>query len=267
MNPVCHVMIRTLLTAVALSAFAFPTRFNGADGFYVGRPLHRAEASVEGSSLVLRLPVTLTVAPKARGILLFDAEPGVRLNSDGAAFFVNRDKSARQDAYTVQVLLEKPLGADVCPRFVLDGKVFWEVESGNSLGEHQGGWLSFGVGASDDAVAILRAAGALLRVPQEHQHDLRLTAAQQAQSAEVEGNLSPSEIEEIRQTTFLMARRWMVGSLLEADLARWPEILKPWPGRYPLRISASQEQAAVYYAPNAGYQFGKRERHWVIVGG
>jgi len=72
----------------------------------------------------------------------------------------------------------------------------------------------------------------------------------------------------IRRTVFAMARQEILERLAGRPREAWAELLREWPGRHALDISSENGRtAAVYYAPNAGYQLERIEGKWTIVGG
>jgi hypothetical protein len=266
-QPVYHLVKISFIAAMLPITLGLPSGLSAADGLFLGESLEKASASIEGSEMVLRLPITQVVAPKARGILLFDSVPGLRLISQDGGLVLAEETPARSARHTIYVVLNDPPTAKGSPRLVLDGTVFWDVKSGERSGYRESHWMSFDVTSEQQPTVVLRRAGVIFGVPDEQLHDLRLTAAQQTQKPEGDPDLAQSEIDEIRQTTYLMGRRQILESLLDADPAQWRELVSQWPGRHPLTISATETQAAVYYAPNRGYQFAKREGKWTIVGG
>jgi len=95
-----------------------------------------------------------------------------------------------------------------------------------------------------------------------------LTDEERAKSATVEGQLSEQDIEAIRQTVYAMARQQILEHLSSYSLDRWAGLLRERPGRHVLKITSTNgQQAAVYYAPQAGYQMEKVGGKWLIVGG
>jgi len=238
-----------------------------ADGVYVGPRLEQAEASVEGGQLVIRQSVIATNAPKALGLLLVDAEPGVKVTRELGALFVEKDRSASTAPHRIFVMLANRPNREIEWRLVLNGHVFWRVEPDELTGYAEKGWISFPVTPGQNPTAVLRAAGVVFGVPEARQFDLRLTEVQRVQAPSIGGEFSRDDLEEVRRLTALMAGRQLLSSLAQADPDRWQGYLRDWPGRHPLKIHGDRNRAAVYYAPDRGFQLERREGKWAVVGG
>ena len=128
--------------------------------------------------------------------------------------------------------------------------------------------MTLPVGAGMQATQCLRDAGRVFGVEEKYVLDLRLTDAERATPAKVQGQLSEKDIDEIRRTVFAMARQEILKRLADRPRDAWAGLLREWPGRHPLDVSsANGRSAAVYYAPHAGYQVERIDGKWTIVGG
>ena len=128
--------------------------------------------------------------------------------------------------------------------------------------------MTLPVGAGMQATQCLRDAGRVFGAEEKYVLDLRLTDAERATPAKVQGQLSEKDIEEIRRTVFAMARQEILKRLADCPRDAWAGLLREWPGRHPLDVSsANGRSAVVYYAPHGGYQMERIAGKWTIVGG
>ena len=259
----CHIVLAFL---VAFSASA-------EDGVFLQDSAGSVKASMQDREVVLRVPVTKTIAPKARCILLVDSPLDTQLAHTPEGFstiglFLSDVQPVARHECAILVILDKPAAEEPARVVVLGGEVFWDVHVNRPLDSRPSGWLTLPVATRQIGPAYLSAAGRLFGVQEDHLFDVRLADEQRATPAKVHGQLSQKDVNEIRRTVFAMALQYMLKELANRSPEGWTELLRKWPGRHALDISSKDGlHAAVYYAPNAGYQMEKINGKWMIVGG
>jgi hypothetical protein len=254
-------MNRFILLALLANTWA-----HAQDGVYLADTAAGARAIMDKREVVVRFPVIRTAAPKAKCILLVDSQARSQLTNTPKGLVLVDTESVSKSECIMHVILDKPLPEEPVRVVVLGDLVFWDVHVSRS---REAGWMSFPVDAVLRGTQCLWNAGRVFGVEDKHVFDLRLTDEERARPAEVQGQLSTRDIAEIRQTVFAMARQQILEGLAGRIPEAWPELLQKWPGRRALDISVSEHgrDAAVYYAPNAGYQMEKIDGKWTIVGG
>lgn len=227
-----------------------------------------AAANVQDREVVVRFPLVSATAPRAKGIVLVDSLPSLQLFCTTGRFFLSNNPSASKCEYNLHVILDKPVPEQTAWVVALDDTVFWNVGVSRCPEFREAGWLTLPVGSSQKPAQCLRAARRVFDVEEMYVLDLRLTEEERAKPAKVRGQLQQKDIDEIARTIFAMARQEILERLADRPLRAWAELLRQWPGRYALDIvSEDGRHAAVYYAPNAGYQFELIDGKWMIVGG
>jgi hypothetical protein len=225
-------------------------------------------ATMEDREVVVRFPLVSTPAPRARGIVLVDSSADSQLAYTPKGILLSNNPSASRSECCLHVILDQPLAEQPAWVVVLGDTVFWNVRVSRSSGFREAGWMTLPVGAGHQATQCLWDAGRVFGVEEKYVLDLRLTHAERATPAEVQGQLSEKDIDEIRRTVFAMARQEILKRLADRPRDAWPGLLREWPGRHPLDVSSADgRSAAVYYAPNAGYQMERIDGKWTIVGG
>lgn len=237
------------------------------EGVFLRDPTVASQATLEDRELVLRFPLVNAPMPAAKGVLLVDADPNVQLIDARMGFVAEADETNAQAKSMMHVILEKPLEKRLVPVVALGKVVFWNVQIGRTTGPLGGGWLSFPMAAGQQPGQLLRDAGRVFGMEEKYVVDLRLSDAERAKPDKVTGQVSEGEIPEIRRVVFAMARWQILKGLADYNREEWPRLLQQWPGRHPLSIHSDGRRAAVYYAPNAGFQLEKIEGKWTIVGG
>ena len=239
------------------------------DGVFLVDSAVGVRATLEGRDVLVRFPVVRTTAPKARGIFLVDTSPNSQLVETPTGFALSNREPTSTSEYLIHVICDKaPVEEPERMVVVLGTEVFWDVRVKQSRGFRETRWLSWPVEKGEKATQCLRDAARVFGAAEKQVLDLRLGEAQRALPAKVAGPVTEKEVEEIRQTVFAMARREILEYLAERPHEAWPDLLRSWPGRPPVQIiSTDGRYAAVYYAPNAGYQFEKIGGKWTIVGG
>jgi hypothetical protein len=225
-------------------------------------------ATVEDREVVVRFPLVSTPAPRARGIVLVDSSADSQLAYTPKGIFLSNNPSTSKSECIIQVILDQPPAEQSGWVVILGDAVFWNVRVTRSPGSPEAGWMTLPVGAGHQATQCLRDAGRVFGVEENYVLDLRLTDAERAKPAKVQGQLSEKDIDEIRRTVFAMARQEILKRLADRPRDAWTGLLLEWPGRYALDISSPNgRSAAIYYAPNAGYQMERIDGKWTIVGG
>ena len=224
-------------------------------------------ATMENREVVVRFPVIRAPAPRARCILLADSEINSQLTNTAKGIVLRNTESAATPAFIVHVILDKPPAEEPVRVVVLGDAVFWDVRVSRSFESREAGWILLPVGAGPRGAQCLRAAGRVFAVEEKYVFDLRLSDEERAQPARIQGELPAKEITEIRRTVFAMARQQILERLAERPAGAWAGLLREWPGRQVLDITVQVRRAAVYFAPNAGYQMEHVDGMWTIVGG
>lgn len=225
-------------------------------------------ATMEGREVVVRFPLVGTPTPTARGIVLVDSLANSQLAYTPKGILLSNNPSASKSESCLHVILDQPLAEQPAWVVVLGDTVFWNVRVTRSSGFREAGWMTLPVGAGHQATQCLRDAGRVFGVEEKYVLDLRLADAERATPAKVQGQLSEKDVEEIRRTVYTMARQEILKQLADCPHDAWTRLLRKWPGRHPLEVSSADgRSAAVYYAPNAGYQMERIDGTWVIVGG
>lgn len=237
------------------------------DGVFLANPAAGVRATMDNREVVVRFQVIRTTAPRSKCILLEDAHTNSQLTNTPKGFVLVNTESVSKSECIIDVILDKPLAEEQSRVVVLGGVVFWDVRTSRSPEFREAGWLSLPVGAGQSATQCLRDAGRVFGVEEKYVFDLRLTDEERAKSAKVQGQLPAKEIAEIRRTVFAMARQQIIERLADQPAETRVGLLRTWPGRHALDITVEGRQAAVYYAPNAGYQMEKIDGKWMIVGG
>lgn len=251
------------------------------DGVFLPDPGAGTRATVEGGEAVVRFPVVKTTVPRTKGILLVDADPNSRLKDTPKGLVLVEAESKVKSVCLIQVILDQPLAeedarvpvlgeAEEPARVVALGDVvFGSVRVNRSPESPEIAWLSLPVESRQKAAQCLRDAARVFAVPEKNVLDLRLSDEERAKPAIVQGPLTERDVAEIGRTVFALAQREILEELARHSPEAWPELLREWPGRHALEISSGDDGrlAAVYYAPNAGYQFEKVNGKWMIVGG
>lgn len=238
------------------------------DGVFTCDLAAGARATMEDREVVVRFPLVSTPAPRARGIVLVDSSADSQLAYTPKGILLSNNPSASKSECIMQVILDQPPAEQPAWVVVLGDAVFWNVRVTGSPGSPEAGWMTLPVWAGLQATQCLRDAGRVFGVEEKYVLDLRLTDEEQAIPAKVQGQLSEKDIDEIRRTIFAMARQEILKQLADCPRDAWTGLLRKWPGRHPLDISsANGRSAAVYYAPNAGYQMEQINGKWTIVGG
>ena len=223
---------------------------------------------MEEREVVIRFPVVRTAAPKVKGILLVDSSADSQLAETPRGIVLSNNASVSKSEYIIHVILDKPRTEEPARVVVLGNEVFWDVRVKRAHRLQESGWLSLPVAAGQKAAQCLRDAARVFGAAEKHVLDLRLSAAERALPAKVGGQIAEKDIDEIRRLVFAIVRQEILEQLAEGPHDAWPDFLRPWPGRHALDISSPDGRyAAVYYAPNAGYQLEKIEGQWTIVGG
>lgn len=227
-----------------------------------------AAVSMEDREVVVRFPVVSATAPRAKGVVLVDSLANSQLAYTPTGILLSNNPSASKCEYNIHVILDKPVAEQPALVAVLGATVFWNVSVSRCSEFPEAGWMTLPVGAGQKPMQCLWDAGRVFDVQEKYVLDLRLTDEERAKPAKVQGQLAEKDIDEIRQTVFAMARQEILKRLADRPREAWAELLRGWPGRHALDISsANGRSAAVYYAPNAGYQLEQINGKWTIVGG
>lgn len=237
------------------------------DGVFLLDSAAGVRATMEGGEVVVRFPVIRTAAPKVKGVILVDSLANSELTNTPKGLVLVENKSASKSESIIHVILEKARAEEPVRVVVLESEVFWDVRVNRVRAYQDSGWLSLPLEAGQKAAQCLQDAARVFDAAEKRVLDLRLTKAERAQPVKVGGQLTEKEIAEIRRLVFAMARQQILEHLAEYSHDAWPDLLREWPGRHELDIRVAGQQAAVYYAPNAGYQMEKIDGKWTIVGG
>jgi hypothetical protein len=227
-----------------------------------------AAVTMEDREVVVRFPVVSATAPRAKGIVLIDSLPNSQLADTPRGIVMSNNPTASKCNYSIHVILDKPVAEQPALVMVLGDTAFWTVGVSRCSEFREAGWMTLPVSTGQKPAQCLRDAGRVFDVEEAYVLDLRLSDEERAKPAKVQGQLPEKDIDEIRRTVFAMAQQEILKRLADRPHEAWAELLRQWPGRHALDISsADARNAAVYYAPNAGYQMELVDGKWTIVGG